>query len=229
MNGETFSTDGNLCIGKFEIPSIDIVHLIKAPESVCENINTHAESLILKNQEQLADNLIRTRRTGWYMHSEPEIREAVDWVYEAIGKVAYEYSSHKNKCGYPSYIINMADAWIAKYREESIVAPHCHGEHINGVSFCLYADIKKPTSLTFYHSGVGEKMQVVVSKGDLLVFPSHLMHFSSDMHEGRTIFAGNCNVQYHTYEDAEALCKILQEMHGEDAPIKTFGIEGEND
>jgi len=96
--------------------------------------------------------------------------------------------------------INITDLWAQRYvGNTNNMSPHTHGNH--GYSAILYAEfnpeVHQPTQFLapFKNFSNGEDLihKPEVEEGDILIFPSSIIHYASPSHskEQRTIFSWN--------------------------------------
>ena len=142
-----------------------------------------------KNQ----DNLYKTERTGWRMHEDKRVFNIMQQITDMFGKmVCNEIPSYFEGVG-----INLFECWIARSQDGSLVEPHNHGSNLNLTqwSVVFYANIpSETTSLVFFDSYIGKKIQLDVREGDFIIFPSDILHYTTDTCEGRMILSGNLSM-----------------------------------
>jgi hypothetical protein len=86
----------------------------------------------------------------------------------------------------------MYNSWFAKCRKNSFVSPHHHGYGHGAFSFVCYLKIPSiNSSIYFANSDFSWSKNISLREGDIIVFPSHMKHWSNDTEEGRCIFSGN--------------------------------------
>jgi ectoine hydroxylase-related dioxygenase (phytanoyl-CoA dioxygenase family) len=81
------------------------------------------------------------------------------------------------------------------------VQPHTHVDgdmFTNEYSLSAYLNLpQEKSSLTFLtNRGDTTNFCVEVRKGDVLIFPSNLCHYSNDCHEGRIILSSNFRIDH---------------------------------
>lgn len=95
----------------------------------------------------------------------------------------------------------MKSLWAQRYLSSHFMQPHNHGP--TGLSFVLYADFDSTHPLTTFYSpfhcpirGDVIEYKPDVKEGDILFFPSMLLHFCEPNNSRfrRTIFSGNIMV-----------------------------------
>lgn len=77
--------------------------------------------------------------------------------------------------------LNIANMWANRYRQYSFVKPHKHGDKKNNISAVFY--LQKPKKSGNLHIGIPtndipEDCYVEINEGDIILFPSYLMHWS---------------------------------------------------
>jgi hypothetical protein len=98
-------------------------------------------------------------------------------------------------CSYKFTAIN--EFWCQKYKAGDTHIPHTHGAL--GYACVFYAKLSEEHEGTFFYSpfinesGVNESGGVLVKEGDLLIFPSNLLHMARPhaSNEDRIIIAFN--------------------------------------
>ncbi len=169
--------------------SDDCCKLIQAAYDESEKIN---------NSGYGKDNLINTERTDWHAHK----NEKAFQVWKSIVDV-FNDAFFRDMTGGRSIHLGafLHESWIAVSTENSFVAPHDHGACPFMWSFSFYAKIpNKQSSINFGGAG-SDNIKIPVREGDLLLFPSHLQHYSNDTVPERTIFSGNFWVKVEAIND----------------------------
>lgn len=169
--------------------------------SLCDEIEEKARPFV----ENIQCNLLNTKRTGWQLFEEeefvPVFQKFTDRVTETIlsfGALCPPLDQQKGSglqvsCRY-------TDAWVAWYSSDSFVRPHYHGTgRLFSPEYSLSTYLNVPneyTELTFQSSNYGghECYPVEVEKGDFLIFPSFLTHYTNSCEEGRVILSCNFTV-----------------------------------
>jgi hypothetical protein len=100
------------------------------------------------------------------------------------------------------YKINILDMWYSRcVSDKSTTDPHIHDRGINNFSFVLYNNLPSgKSSLTFSDYLMNWKKRIIVREGDVLVFPSSLIHWSFDTEVDRAMIAGNFVLEPYTNE-----------------------------
>lgn len=185
-----------------EIPYRDNLMLIKS--FLNEEDRSKIYNFVEQHQKDrlflLNDNLINTERTDWHYHYNQDFRPFYDIIYRELHECMNHYSvrigygdaSERSLFDKVKCKIFMLNSWYAKCRKEAFIEPHHHGYGHSLYSFVCYLRIPSlKSSLNFANSDISWSNSVSVREGDILVFPSHLKHWSKDTEEGRAIFSGN--------------------------------------
>ena len=158
-----------------------------------------------KLDEEINDNLSNVRRTIWELHTDedagPTIGRIMDHVNYCI-RTRLNFP-HPNQSE-PSFFENKMffysfatfNAWVAHYKNESFVEPHCHIEYPNFWSCALYLSTGgDETSLSFLSdeapSFSQNKINIPCKDGDMLIFPSSLVHYTNDTSDKRIVMSAN--------------------------------------
>jgi len=98
----------------------------------------------------------------------------------------------------------LSTVWAQRYFRNGLMRPHNHGG--SGYSFVLYAEFDKSehASTTFFSpfncpiKGSNIEYTPLVAEGDILFFPSALLHMAEANKSNfvRTIFSGNIHAQF---------------------------------
>ena len=158
-----------------------------------------------KLDEEINDNLSNVRRTIWELHTDedagPTIGKIMDHMNYCI-RTTLNYP-HPNQ-NQPSFFDNRMfyysfatfNAWVAHYKNESFVEPHCHTPYPGFYSCSLYLSTGgKDTSLSFLSDEAPSfnqnKMKIPCKEGDMLIFPSSLVHYTDDTFDKRIVMSAN--------------------------------------
>ena len=170
----------------------------------CEQIvEAYKDLEKIDNTGNNQDNLFRTERTGWRAHEDNRIVEVASQLIEPFAKTTGDVLPVYFK----SVKVNLFESWIARSKDGAFVEPHNHGRNNTGTqwSYVFYADIPNgESSIVFFDSIIGRKIKVPVKTGDYLIFPSDLMHYTTDTCEGRMILSGNFAVSLDEEGEDEA-------------------------
>ena len=119
--------------------------------------------------EDISDNLADVNRTIWELHTDEDAATF--------------------------------NAWVAHYKNESFVEPHCHTPYPGFYSCSLYLSTGgKDTSLSFLSDEAPSfnqnKLKIPCKEGDMLIFPSDLVHYTNDTFDERIILSANVYAGY---------------------------------
>ncbi len=146
------------------------------------------------------DNLKNVERTDWHYHLHDDFRPYYDIVLKKLYDCMMRYSLRTGQTSSNDrplfekmlYKIFMLNSWYAKCRKNAIVQPHNHGYGYSLFSFACYLKIPSlKSSLFFGNTSFTWIKSLDVREGDIIVFPSHLLHWTNDVEEGRALFSGN--------------------------------------
>lgn len=142
-------------------------------------------------------NLFDSKRTGWFLHKEYDFLPVFQRFTRAVSKVISSYLENRSD-HFPQITATYLESWVAWYGDDSFVAPHSHdGASLFSGMYSLSAYLKVPnkvTNLSFMDGSI--KRSYEVRKGDVLIFPSSIIHYCNDCHSGRTILSSNMRLGY---------------------------------
>ena len=160
--------------------------------------------------DDIEDNLSNVRRTNWELFADddaaPLVEEATNHMNFCIRtRLNYPHPNQDqpgffdNKMFYYSFAT--FNAWVAHYTDDSFVEPHCHTEYPGFYSCSAYISTGgKETSLSFISDEAPSfnqnKLKIPCKEGDMLIFPSHLVHYTNDTFANRSIFSANVYAGY---------------------------------
>lgn len=146
--------------------------------------------------DNFGDNLIGHKRTNWELHKEKAFKEEYDILHRILFDSTLQMSS------YPSsyeggaeghYTLSMRDMWFAR-NIDGFTRPHTHGNIFGVFSFSCYLHLpNKETNLTFMRSDQMGLNTITAREGDILIFPSNMLHFSYGLEKERSLISGNYN------------------------------------
>jgi hypothetical protein len=143
----------------------------------------------------IADNLVSTERTDWHVHKDAKFKPYYDIFLNYLYECMFSINSYpKVSYGGSDNDVNIEsiDCWFARCKKGGYTDPHDHGIGIALYSYACYLELPSGTSsITFANNGFEFKKRIMVREGDLLVFPSHLKHWSFDTEENRSLLSGN--------------------------------------
>ena len=148
------------------------------------NSANQADASFVESNEE-GKNLLGTSITSWTIHKEPWCQPHAARLMSFMSIGMREMISART-----AYQLHLYDCWIVKYKNNSQLLPHNHGMFQALWSFVWYLDVPDEGTEIMYRVGDINLSKTVYS-GDLLLFPSDVMHWSDDLHENRTVMAGN--------------------------------------
>lgn len=164
-------------------------------EELCDALHEAAEKWI---DPSIDCNLQNTRRTIWNLHTREKFIPVFElFVKRLIEVVTQNLQKEENSL---TYKINFVDCWVAWYSSDSFVQPHSHSgadscNLLGAKSVSAYLSVPNgQTSLTFFNDRGSRNQEVTVKKGEVLLFPSDLVHYTNDCSEGRIILSANFTV-----------------------------------
>lgn len=146
--------------------------------------------------EEISDNLIDQERSDWHIHQQPEFADYFQNVlYPRLDEIAQQMISYPSKDhglhNLFEHTLRIHDSWFAR-NKNGYTQPHNHGNHLYGLSFVCYLELpSKETSITFNNHSHDYILPVYVKEGDMIVFPSNLIHWAFGLEEGRSFISGN--------------------------------------
>jgi hypothetical protein len=158
-----------------------------------------------KLDEDIQDNLINVRRTIWELHTDEDTSSVVSKIMDHANlcirtRLNYPHPNQNQPPFFDNkmffYSFATFNAWVAQYKDESFVEPHCHIEYPNFWSCALYLSTGgNETSLSFLSDEAPSfnqnKMKIPCKEGDMLIFPSNLIHYTNDTFDKRIIMSAN--------------------------------------
>lgn len=186
----------------FPIQSITWVYKYKLPLDWCDDFVSFAE----KNISQKTIRNVRSQKsTGWHLNE----AEGFDEKFSALNTLIVDYMkiAFSTSTGIPnSREVNDAHVkngfiiqslWVSWFDERGYTWPHHHFSDyygsIGAYSFSAYlGDVE--TSVSFQDPSSSTFHTLDVSKGDILFFPSDVVHMSFDTSPERIICSGNLHM-----------------------------------
>ena len=186
------------------VPILKTEHILKTSFDLdfCDKIIELGKTKI---NTEVVDNLEGVYRTGWDLQSDPDFTPHLAYMTEVLSgciskKFNYPHFRGANE-SYQSKGFQMAlswlDMWVGYYDKYSFVHPHNHGELPSFWSFSAYLSTgeSSESSLYFMSDESPERsvscMRVNVKRGDVLIFPSNIFHYTNDCAGGRVVMASN--------------------------------------
>ena len=158
-----------------------------------------------KLDEDIQDNLSNVRRTIWELHTDEDTSSVVSKIMDHVNfcirtRLNYPHPNQNQPPFFDNkmffYSFATFNAWVAHYKIESFVEPHCHIEYPNYYSCALYLSTGgDETSLSFLSDEAPSfnqnKMKIPCKEGDMLIFPSNLIHYTNDTFDKRIVMSAN--------------------------------------
>jgi hypothetical protein len=136
-------------------------------------------------------------RTEWDLYDNIDFKNSFKKIienrlYDAMMDVSCFPRPSKFMRFVPNYKVQMYNIWFARCKKGGYTDPHNHGLSLGCYSFVYYLKLpSKVTSLTFSNSDSSIKDRMLLREGDMIVFPSNLLHWSFDTEDDRCLLAGN--------------------------------------
>lgn len=151
-------------------------------------------SLINSTQDALSENNpiveLDIERSDWHINEEPE-RQWLKEIYPIIHDNILETCQ---TMGFNSY--NIIQAWFQQYSEQGSHGWHIHAGNFSGV---VYLDLPQGAPVTLFCDPITKQtFKPDASEGDIVIFPSFLLHKSAPNFSKhlKTIISFNLNVGY---------------------------------
>ena len=158
-----------------------------------------------KLDEEMQDTLSNVRRTIWELHTDEDTSSVVSKIMDHVNfcirtRLNYPHPNQNQPPFFDNkmffYSFATFNAWVAHYKNESFVEPHCHIEYPNYYSCALYlSTCGDETSLSFLSDEAPSfnqnKMKIPCKEGDMLIFPSNLIHYTNDTFDKRIVMSAN--------------------------------------
>ena len=180
----------------------DFILKTSIEKKTCEELVEATKDML---DEDIEDNLSNVRRTIWELHTE-----------DSVAPIIHKIMDHANFCirtrlNYPHpnqnqppffdnsmfhYVFATFNSWVAHYKDKSFVEPHRHIEYPNYYSCALYLSTGgEETSLSFLSDEAPSfnqnKLKIPCKEGDMLIFPSNLIHYTNDTFDKRIVMSAN--------------------------------------
>jgi len=191
----------NLNYDEIEIGGITTLLKGHIDAALCDELEKTASPFI----EDIDCNLLNTKRTGWRLFDKEEFKPVFQKFSDRVIETIISFSEKKPLLVtdvHESYRVTSIyyNAWVAWYSSDSFVRPHVHGQgEMFSPEYSISCYLKVPndhTELTFVPRDLGRtnNYTIEVKRGDFLIFPSSLMHYTNSCEEGRVILSGNFSV-----------------------------------
>ena len=180
----------------------DFILKTSIDKKTCEEL---IEATKDKLDEDIQDNLSNVRRTIWELHTDEDTSSVVSKIMDHVNfcirtRLNYPHPNQNQPPFFDNkmffYSFATFNAWVAHYKNESFVEPHCHIEYPNYYSCALYLSTGgDETSLSFLSDEAPSfnqnKMKIPCKEGDMLIFPSNLIHYTNDTFDKRIVMSAN--------------------------------------
>lgn len=192
MKEHHFSTrvHAALNIKKIKIPYQLELFVDKISDDECDEIIKICEKETrLYSEGPQVKNLVGAQKSDWNILHNENIRNACTPILQRISFMFEMQISPKDQ-----FQLEYDDFWYARYTDNSFIAPHNHQRTLGHYSFCVYLNAPKDGTY-LYFMNEAESIPIKFYKGDIVIFPGGLVHWSNDVSKGRKIIAGNLAVQ----------------------------------
>ena len=173
------------------------------------------ESFILKDKfekhisikQELTDLILNTKDKGWY-NNEGNYNDRLlktdwplssdfkrVWVKFFIEDLSNQLNKFSNYLGYTDVIINKV--WYQMYEKNNIHNWHIHADNFTGVYFLKMPEDDENNYTEFLSpNNFNSSFKIRVKEGDVIFFPSHLIHRAPALRKDDTkiIISWNLNV-----------------------------------
>lgn len=184
--------EGSLVPASIDLLTTTKIYQTKITKADCNKLIEFASQHILQNAASLK-NVVNVRTTNYNFHNIEGASPYIEPVLKRLSTTpqvlcrSQEYDIVGNFGDKVKGFV-LKDSWVSFFNSDSVTFPHAHSRFINDFSFCAYlGDVD--TSISF--EGYDGWSTVAVGQGDMLIFPSYILHASYDTCEGRVIYAGN--------------------------------------
>ena len=180
----------------------DFILKTSIDKKTCEELIEASKDKLDKDIE---DNLSNVSRTIWELHTDdscaPTINKIMDHANFCIRtRLNYPHPNQNQPTFFDNcmfhYVFATFNSWVAHYKDESFVEPHRHIEYPNYYSCALYLSTGgEETSLSFLSDEAPSfnqnKLKIPCKEGDMLIFPSNLVHYTNDTFDKRIVMSAN--------------------------------------
>tara|TARA_E500000318_G_scaffold73586_1_gene68236 strand:- start:1530 stop:2141 length:612 start_codon:yes stop_codon:yes gene_type:complete len=183
------------------IESVSWIYKYKLPLDWCDSFISFASNHI---EEKTLKNVKSYKSTGWKLHEKEGFKSFLDPLNLLfLDFLKHVFSQKTTVPIIPKFDIEVVhnnfilrDLWVSWFNENGYTWPHEHTSDYYGVigsySFSAYLG-NVETSISFQSPLTGLFESVLVNKGDVLFFPSNMVHMSFDVAPNRIICSGNMN------------------------------------
>ena len=150
-------------------------------------------------QPGIRDNLNVESRTGWRLHLESGFAQVFQPMVEEVMSMVEFFVHTKSSCGvFGNDVVDLEvsckESWTVWGCDKGATLPHDHGTFISNFTTVLYLELPEHRETTWleFLSQTDDRLRLSdLRAGDLLLFPSNLTHYTSDVFEGRTLNSSN--------------------------------------
>lgn len=182
----------------FPVPSVCWIYKHRISLDWCDEVvkfaDKHANESSLKNVQSF-------KSTGWHLHNEDGFKELYSELNEIILELLQLARSEKNAAPIirmgpfsNDFEYELESFWVSWFNENSYTWPHDHFSErfgsIGSYSLAIYLG-QDETSIAFRDSLNGDFDSILVTKGDVVFFPSNVPHMSFDVTSNRVIASAN--------------------------------------
>ena len=182
----------------YVIPSYQNVMRVSIDSEHLDNMIRFSEKHIETNFDR--DNLVGRKRTDWLLNHKEGFHEAFKPMIDKLNFILHHYidtdasfgSSQLNLPESAKIRTILFDCWTAWFEQGGATLPHAHGNIPTHFSTVLYLRLPKgKTSLGFGNNTLTQRVIHDIREGDMLIFPSSLVHWGFDHDEGRIMTSAN--------------------------------------
>jgi hypothetical protein len=186
----------------FPVQSVTWVYKYRLPLNWCDDFISFAEKNVLSKTLR---NVRSSKSTGWKLNEaegfeknfQPFTTLIVDYMKNAFSTSTGVPCNNEMSDIHVKNAFIVQSLWVSWFDEKGYTWPHHHFSDYYGsvgaFSFSAYlGDVE--TSISFQDPLTTTFHTVDVSKGDVLFFPSDLVHMSFDVSPGRIICSGNLHM-----------------------------------
>lgn len=196
---------GDDAVFECSIPTRASIYTVNLGKDFCDELESMAPDLLERYPFEGVDNLGDTQRTDWDLHKRQCMYHYFSIIADKLGRIFLPETLLGNTGFLTAWSFD--DAWIALSNDNSFVHPHSHSKLPNHYSISVYLNTgkgKESTNLYFMDSWTGHRVKATARRGDMIVFPADLMHYTNDTSEGRMILSANMMLNLVPKEDYDA-------------------------
>lgn len=191
-------------LNKFDVPA---THIIQSHQNIMkvsidseylDNMIRFSEKHIETNLDE--DNLVGRKRTDWQLNNKEGFHEVFSPMIHKVNLVLDHYINTDINFGSNQLMLPegtkidtiLFECWTAWFEQGGATLPHAHNNVPTHFSTALYLRLPKgKTSLGFGNNSVSQRVIHDIREGDMLIFPSSLVHWGFDHDEGRIMTSAN--------------------------------------